>query len=79
MTERLQIYKDSLELVKMLYRAMPEKWWKYFTVSNDLKKVVLKKQFARIEITKQKIKNNRRKRNYVSRTYKQKMAAHSRV
>lgn len=69
----------TFNIRKRLVGEIDEEWWKYFTVSNDLKKVVLKKQFSRIEITKRKITNNRRRRKYVSRRNKQEMAANPRV
>lgn len=64
---------------KRVIASIDGKWWKYFDVPDDLKKVVLKKQYARIEITKQKITNNRRRRRHVSKTNQRQMAENSRV
>ena len=69
----------TFNIRKRLVETINGKWWEYFDVNDDLKKVILKKQFSRIEITKRKITNNRRRRKYVSRRNKQEMAANPRI
>jgi len=71
--------RSTFHIRKKLIQSVSDYWWEYFTVSDDFTKVILKKQYKRIEITKNKLKTKRRREKYVSRGNQSKMAKNSRI
>lgn len=71
--------RSTFHIRKKLIQSVSDYWWEYFTVSDDFTKVILKKQYKRIEIAKNKLKTKRRREKYVSRGNQSKMAKNSRI
>jgi RNA-directed DNA polymerase len=69
--------RSTFHIRKKLIQSVSDYWWEYFTVSDDFTKVILKKQYKRIEIAKNKLKTKRRRKKYVSRGNQPKMAKNS--
>ncbi len=69
--------RSTFHIRKKLLQSVSDYWWEYFNVSDNYTKVILKKQYKRIEMAKHKLKTKRRRRKNVSKRNQRKMAKNS--